>query len=44
MIDEAGPGTGPGTWSGRASTTTFEIFPGEIEFIDDFFDKDRIRI
>jgi len=48
MIDEAGPGTGPGTWSGRGSKTTFKLFPDEIEFTDDFFDgsmdTDRITI
>lgn len=25
MIDEAGPGTGPGVWSGSGSTTTFRV-------------------
>lgn len=48
MIDEAGPGTGPGTWSGRGSRTTFVLYPGEIEFTDDFFDGstdvDRVKI
>lgn len=48
MIDEAGPGSGPGIWSGRGSKTTFEVFPGEIEFTDDFFDGstdvDRVKI
>jgi hypothetical protein len=48
MMDEAGPGTGPGAWSGRGSKTTFEIFPREIEFTDDFFDGstdvDRVKI
>lgn len=48
MIDEAGPGTGPGVWSGRGSRTTFKLFPDEIEFTDDFFDgsfdTDRIQI
>ncbi|WP_439486901.1 hypothetical protein [Blastomonas fulva] len=48
MIDEAGPGTGPGTWSGRGSRTTFKIFPNEIEFTDDFFDGstdvDRVKV
>lgn len=38
MIDEAGAGTGPGTWSGRGSKTTFEIGPASIRFKDDFFD------
>lgn len=48
MIDEAGPGSGPGIWSGRGSKTTFVLFPGEIEFTDDFFDGstdvDRVKI
>ena len=48
MIDEAGPGTGPGVWSGRGSRTTYEIFPTEIEFTDDFFDgsvdQGRVKI
>lgn len=48
MIDEAGPGSGPGIWSGRGSKTTFVLLPGEIEFTDDFFDGstdvDRIKI
>lgn len=48
MIDEAGPGTGPGVWSGRGSRTTYEISPTEIEFTDDFFDgstdQDRIKV
>lgn len=48
MIDEAGPGTGPGIWSGRGSKTTFVLHPGEIEFTDDFFDEstdvDRVKI
>lgn len=48
MIDEAGPGTGPGVWSGRGSRTTYEISPAEIEFTDEFFDgsidQDRIKI
>lgn len=38
MIDEGGPGTGPGTWSGKGSTTTFEVFPGAIEFKDVYMD------
>ena len=38
MIDERGPGTGPGSWSGRGSTTTFKIEGDEIEFTDRFFD------
>ena len=48
MIDEAGKGTGPGEWSGRGSTTTFKIHPGEIEFVDDFpdgsSDTDRVKV
>ena len=48
MIDEAGPGTGPGTWSGRGSKTTFEIFPDSVEYTDVFgdgsSDTDRIQI
>jgi hypothetical protein len=48
MIDEAGTGRGPGTWSGRGSKTTFEIRPDEIDFTDDFFDgstdKETIKI
>ena len=48
MIDEGGPGTGAGSWSGRGSRTTFKVFPNEIEFTDDFFDgsidKDRIKV
>lgn len=38
MIDEAGPGTGPGTWSGRGSKTTFKLYPDAVELTDDFFD------
>lgn len=48
MIDEAGPGSGPGIWSGRGSKTTFVLLHGEIEFTDDFFDGstdvDRVKI
>lgn len=46
MIDEAGPGTGPGTWSGHGSRTTFEIFPNGIEFTDELNDgsTDRKRL
>ena len=48
MIDESGPGTGPGAWSGRGSKTTFELKPKEIEFKDDFFDgsidQNRVKI
>lgn len=38
MIDEAGPGTGPGSWSGRGSRTTFKLNPGSVELMDDFLD------
>lgn len=46
MIDEAGPGTGPGNWSGVGSKTTFEISSDTIEFKDDFSDgsTDKARI
>ena len=38
MIDEAGPGTGPGHWSGRGSTTTFGIEDASITVRDVFSD------
>lgn len=38
MIDEAGPGTGPGIWSGKGSMTTFKLNPTSVELNDDFFD------
>lgn len=38
MIDEAGPGTGPGIWSGKGSITTFKINPNSVDLKDDFFD------
>lgn len=38
MIDEAGPNTGPGNWSGRGSKTTFKLNPNSVELNDDFFD------
>lgn len=38
MIDEAGPGTGPGAWSGRGSKTTFKLYPDAVELTDDFSD------
>lgn len=38
MIDEAGPGTGPGRWSGQGSKTTFKLNPTSVELTDDFFD------
>jgi hypothetical protein len=48
MHDEAGPGTGPGIWSGRGSKTTFELRPVEIDFTEDFFDgstdQDTLKI
>lgn len=38
MIDEAGPGTGPGAWSGKGSHTTFKLNSNSVEFTDDFLD------
>lgn len=38
MIDEAGPGTGPGIWSGKGSITTFKLNPNSIDLKDAFFD------
>jgi hypothetical protein len=38
MIDEGGPGTGPGVWSGRGSRTTFEINGTTITIRDVFSD------
>lgn len=38
MIDEAGPGAGPGTWSGNGSKTTFKLDSDSVELNDDFFD------
>lgn len=38
MIDEAGPGTGAGEWSGRGSQTTFKIDAGKITIKDVFSD------
>ena len=38
MIDDAGPGTGPGVWSGKGSRTTFKLNPGSVDLNDDFFD------
>ena len=38
MIDEAGPGAGPGTWSGNGSTTTFKLHPKSVDLIDTFTD------
>lgn len=48
MIDEAGPGSGPGQWSGRGSTTTFELKDGGIyvheTYPDGSSDADLIKI
>ena len=38
MIDEAGPGSGPGVWSGRGSITTFQIDGSSITLRDEFSD------
>lgn len=39
MIDEGGPGTGPGAWSGRGSTTTFSaLTPTSVHIKDVYFD------
>ena len=38
MIDEAGPGTGPGAWSGRASRSTFEVDGNSLTIREVFFD------
>ena len=38
MIDEAGPGSGPGQWSGRGSTTTFVLGPDTIRIMEGFSD------
>lgn len=38
MIDEAGPGTGPGAWSGKGSITTFKLNPNSVDLKDDFLD------
>lgn len=42
MIDEAGPGSGPGVWSGRGSTTTFEIKPDGVVYKDVFNDGSEV--
>ncbi len=48
MIDAAGPGTGPGIWSGSGSKTTFKLNPESIDLKDDFLDGssdvERIQI
>ena len=41
MIDEAGLGTGPGEWSGRGSTTTFEILDGAVHVTTTFSDGSK---
>jgi hypothetical protein len=38
MIDEAGPGSGPGAWSGRGSTTTFELSPSSVRIKEVYSD------
>lgn len=38
VIDGAGPGTGPGIWSGSGSKTTFKLNSESIEFEEDFLD------
>ncbi|MBS7671754.1 hypothetical protein [Croceicoccus gelatinilyticus] len=38
MIDEAGPGSGPGQWSGRGSKTTFEMRENGIYVKELYFD------
>lgn len=38
MIDEAGPDTGPGQWSGRGSKTTFEMRDGGVYVKEIYFD------
>lgn len=38
MIDEAGPGTGPGQWSGSGSTTTFRIRDDGVYVTEVYFD------
>lgn len=42
MIDEAGPGTGPGTWSGNGSTTTFKLNPNSVDLVDTFIDGSNV--
>ncbi|MEG3174503.1 hypothetical protein U1708_20070, partial [Sphingomonas sp. ZB1N12] len=41
MIDEAGPGTGPGEWSGRGSTTAFELLDGAVHVTTTFSDGSK---
>ena len=38
MIDEAGPGTGPGAWSGRGSTAVYSLTPDAVTINTTFFD------
>lgn len=38
MIDEAGPGTGPGAWSGRGSTAVYSLTPDTVTINTTFFD------
>lgn len=42
MIDESGPGTGPGGWSGRGSIVTFEILPEGVRMTETFGPGDAI--
>lgn len=48
MIDEAGPGSGPGAWSGRGSTLTFEHDAQGVTLYTVFFDgttdSERVEI
>ena len=48
MIDERGPNTGPGIWSGAGSTTTFKLNPDSVylhdQFTDGSSDEDTIAI
>lgn len=48
MIDEAGPGTGPGSWSGRGTTLTYEVDAEgvslETVFFDGSTDSERVEI
>ena len=43
MIDEAGPGSGPGVWSGHGSTTTFSIDGATITIRDVFSDGSSVK-
>ena len=48
MIDEAGPGTGPGVWSGRGSTLTYKLDAEGVSlktvFSDGSTDIERVEI